>query len=372
MLLTIAAVKSYAPYGTRSGVYWAANDLIDMFETFNESSHRILPLLLEVKSEQELSEAADTWQTILPVEYTDGVLIIIEGIWADAKELVNLREKIKSIYPCRPCIIAVRSHSQFAFLDIQATVKMMDYIKNNIPLIFNEFTTYYAFIDTLWDDDQHLIYYLPNPFKLDYDEAIDKHDIWKSRFRQKTYYDIGCFGELRPMKNHVTAALASVRFASWMAGSNYDKIVRFNVNTSFDTDPILQNIRGLFSRSTKGTPMLKEHLWQGGEDFNHLIQDMDIGLQASFSETFNITSARFIQNGIYAIGGLSIDWLTYNRFNSHDPVSIFNCLRDSFIDQNSFWGNRKFLKQVNALEKRVNKADRAWREFLSGSLALGI
>ncbi len=116
--------------------------------------------------------------------------------------------------------------------------------------------------------------------------------------------DIGCFGAIRPFKNIVTQALAAIAFAR-----KNNKKLRFHINASrFENhgENILKNLRAIF----KGTPYeLHEHDWMNHEDFIKLVRKMDLGLQVSFTETFNIVAADFVAQHIPVIGSKEIEWL---------------------------------------------------------------
>lgn len=115
---------------------------------------------------------------------------------------------------------------------------------------------------------------------------------------------IGCFGAIRPLKNQLEQALAAIIF------SNEHKLeLTFHINTARieqNSSPIHRNLIALFD----GTPhKLVQHGWVAHDKFIRLIKTCDIGLQASFSETFNIVSGDFIFSGVPLVGSSEIEWL---------------------------------------------------------------
>ena len=105
---------------------------------------------------------------------------------------------------------------------------------------------------------------------------------------------VGCFGALRVLKNHTQQALWAMDFAN-----KENKILKLHVNVSEheqkEAGVVLRNMRAIFA-DTKH--VLVEHPWYSHEDFLNLVRMMDVGMQVSFTETFNIVSADFVACGI--------------------------------------------------------------------------
>ena len=98
--------------------------------------------------------------------------------------------------------------------------------------------------------------------------------------------DVGCFGAIRPLKNQLTQAVAAILFADQMGVE-----MRFHINADRVEGnglPILHNIQGLFANSKH---QLIEHGWMDKANFFNVLKNMDLSMQVSFSETFNIVSA---------------------------------------------------------------------------------
>src|ERR1700761_7067786 len=98
---------------------------------------------------------------------------------------------------------------------------------------------------------------------------------------------VGCFGAVRPLKNHLLQAVAALKYAHSLG-----KKLEFHINgTRIEGSglPVLHNLRGLFNNARRA--VLVEHEWMEHDNFVSLLQTMDICLQVSFSEPFNIVSA---------------------------------------------------------------------------------
>jgi hypothetical protein len=99
--------------------------------------------------------------------------------------------------------------------------------------------------------------------------------------------NIGCFGAFRQLKNHLTQAVAAIEFAE-----QHNFKLNFHVNAGRieknGSNPY-KNLRALFSNLPQYNFI--EHPWTSHENFIKIINCMDICMQVSFSETFNIVSA---------------------------------------------------------------------------------
>lgn len=130
----------------------------------------------------------------------------------------------------------------------------------------------------------------------------------KPCFPQEKYslcsLDVGCFGAIRPMKNHFQQALAAIKVADSIGHS-----LNFHINASRveqGGENVLKNLRSLFKGSHHN---LVEHGWLDHSEFLSLISRMDFGSQVSFSESFNIVTADFVTAGIPIVTSDDIEWM---------------------------------------------------------------
>jgi hypothetical protein len=153
------------------------------------------------------------------------------------------------------------------------------------------------------------------------------------------HIDIGCFGAIRPMKNQLYQALAAIAF-----GDEINKCVHFHINANRieqKGDPILKNIEHAF----EGTKhLLVRHRWMNHAEFIVLVRQMELGMQVSFSESFDIVAADFVWNGIPMVGSPDIDWLSF--LYQANPNSI-----DSIITKLNlaYYGRAVNLQHLNKL-----------------------
>lgn len=190
--------------------------------------------------------------------------------------------------------------------------------------------------------------YTPNIYLFD---KTDAPFVW-----QDEVADIGCFGAIRPFKNQINQALAAIRFAE----ENNLKL-RFHINASrFENagESILKNLRHIFEGS--GHELI-EHEWANHENFIKLVRAMDVGLQVSYTETFNIVAADFVSNHVPLVGSKEIDWL--HPWYQADPNDVSDIVKKLGF---AYYTKVLHLQLLNEIElKSYNKkAIKVWLDLL--------
>lgn len=194
--------------------------------------------------------------------------------------------------------------------------------------------------------------YLPNIYYTDnsYPGKLVRN-AWQNHYN-KDVLDIACFGSIRPFKNQLVQALAAVKYADSMG-----KRMNFHINgdrVEGRGEPILKNIRALFAGCPRHT--LVEHGWLQHKEFILLVRTMDLGMQVSFTETFNIVSADFVANNVSIVGSSEIPWLPLSC--SADPASV----DDIVFSMNRAIFNHTLV--VEALENYNYNSKNIWNKFL--------
>lgn len=119
--------------------------------------------------------------------------------------------------------------------------------------------------------------------------------------------NVGCFGAIRPLKNNFMQAIAAMQFCN-----QFGRHLRFHINggrvEGAGSAEILKNLRALFSHSKHE---LIEHEWMPHEEFMKLLKTLDIGMQVTFSETFNIVAADMVASRIPVVVSPEVFWAPY-------------------------------------------------------------
>jgi hypothetical protein len=211
--------------------------------------------------------------------------VVIEALWVTPAKMAELRK----LWPKVKWVIRVHSETPFLAQEGCAVGWIADYLKQGIQVSFNSTKTV--------DDFTALgpVVHLPNYYPLR-----------KPRVAKvpSDTLDIGCFGAIRPLKNQLIQAFAAVRYAQ----SRNLKLV-FHMNGSRIEQNGSNNLKNIQSLLTATGQTLELHPWMEHEEFLELIASMDICLQVSLSESFNIVSADAVSMGVPLIGSDAISWL---------------------------------------------------------------
>ena len=276
-------------------------------------------------------------------------ICIIEAIWVTPTKLIELQK----LHPNIKFIIRIHSRIPFLAMEGIALNWVRDYESiPNVKISFNNKKT---------SDDLNSIgienIYLPNIYeKIDfeypcYEELFDYFNIEKLNRKE---YNIGCFGAIRPLKNQLNQAVAAIQF-----GKETNSTINFYVNSGRleqAGENVLKNIRGLF-KNTKHN--LIEVGWLERNSFLELISKMDLSMQVSLTETFNIVAADSVFMGIPVVISNEIDWL---KNGISDPNNI-----SSMVKQMKKGVKKRilYIKQ-NLIDLKISNelALNEWVEFL--------
>jgi hypothetical protein len=223
----------------------------------------------------------------------------------------------------------------------------------NAPRMLDEIRTFLK-IKKSWTDEQiaERVFYLPNFYPQEYK---------KKEFNKDKYWvDVACFGAVRPLKNHMLQAVAALDFANKIG-----KQLRFHINSGrieMKGDPVMNNLRGLFQHLANKGHQLIGHEWAPREQFLETCSEMDIGLQVSFSETFNIVGADLISQGVPLVGSAEIPWSSrfFNARATESKEITDSLLRTYKFPQTNVWFNQRNLT------KYTNKTHDTWVKQFKG------
>lgn len=283
---------------------------------------------------------------------------IIEALWVVPSKFAVLCK----LHPNITWIIRLHSEMPFMAGEGSAMNWIGDYLTYpklmigiNAPRMMDEISTYLK-IKFGWSDEiiKQKIIYMPNFYPQEYKPAklIDK---------DKEFLDISCFGAVRPLKNHLLQA-----FSALMAAEHLGKKLRFHINSGrieMKGDSVLNNLKGLFMQLAETGHQLVSNEWRPRAEFLELCSTMDIGLQVSFSETFNIVGADHISQGVPLVGSSEIPWST-DTFNAV-PVDSRN-IAETIVKTYNFPEHNVSVNQKN-LTRYTDKTRDIWLEHFGGN-----
>lgn len=297
---------TYSSGGKSSGLLNSVNFMIDM--------------LTDRGVECKVVDVADNNCIDREVSSYKPTHVIIEALWVVPTKfevLTKLHPKVKWL---------IRLHSEIPFIAGEGIAfdwipKYMEY--KNVRVSANS--------AGICEDLQGLfgkkVVYLPNFYPIAKVPAPKKQKptnaLLRKLFRKKvktlakTSFDplhVGCFGAIRPLKNQLIQAVAAMRF-----GNQVGKAIHFHINgnrVEGKGDNVLKNIRKLFE--AQSVHKLVEHEWMPHAVFTELLKSMDMTLQVSFTETYNIVAADSIAAGVPVI---TSDEITFIPCTLHaDPT----------------------------------------------------
>ena len=191
--------------------------------------------------------------------------------------------------------------------------------------------------------------YLPNCFPVDF----GAYPLNRTK-PESEYLDVGCFGAYRPLKNHLQQAFVALRYAETKG-----KKLRFHVNSRKDHagDQPAKNVVALMN-SVPGAELVI-HEWEDRETFLQSLMDIDVLLQVSISETFNIVGADAVLVGTPMLASKEIAW-AYPTYG--DPQSVADCLKKLTLIMN----NKNFFINGNraGLSIYASSSRRRWLSYL--------
>lgn len=331
--------EKHSEFGMSTGLFNSAWYMYDMLK-----ENGVPTKLVVVRDNNEIDREVHNYKP------TD---VIIEALWVVPSKfsvLCKLHPNVNWI---------IRLHSDIPFLANEGIA--MDWIGDyfsykqikiaaNSPRILKELKTYYKnkFPNSGRDYKHHVIY-LPNYYPQVYK---------RRRFnRNKSHVNVSCFGAIRPMKNHLLQAIAAIKFAN-----SVGKKLRFHINIGRIEqrgDTVFNNLKALFEQVHASGHKLIAHEWMSRDKFIELCEKMDISMQVSFSETFNIVLADSLSQGIPVVGSKEIPWIF--KLFSANPTNSGDVSRKLFLAYH-FPRFNAWINQ-NKLYKYTEKTKKIWLNY---------
>jgi hypothetical protein len=320
--LTLFIIKQFYGY---NGQYTVCNGL-------RVSAQFVVDLLLYEGHRAKLVQAIDGNSIDKLVSENLPAKVILEAIWVTPTkmaELQKLHPKVKW---------TVRVHSEIPFLANEgvAVEWIAAYIKQGIEVAFNSSNTANDF------SILGIVSYLPNYYPVRKPRTSKPSD---------GTLDVGCFGAIRPLKNQLIQAFAAVKYAQ------IRKVpLIFHMNGSRIEQSGANNLRQIQALMTATGQTLVMHSWLDHTDFLELIATMDICLQVSLSESFNIVSADAVSMGVPLVGSESIGWLP--ELSQADVNSA-----ESIVEAMERAGSISVALNQHGLHSYLKKSSKIWNKW---------
>lgn len=274
------------------------------------TDHGVAAEMVEVRDNNEIDRV---------VTERRPTLVVVEALWV-------VPEKFDVLHRLHPRVAwAVRLHSELPFLAQEGVALewVRGYLERGVEVACNSgrLTVALRAVAASLGLPERLVGYLPNcyPVRLHHRSWVEalENAVSSISDHERGRLDIGCFGAIRPLKNHLLQAVAALAVAQ-----NSGQRLRFHVNAArveAAGDPVLRNLRALLGSA------LVEHGWLPHEEFCKLLARMDMSMQVSLSETFNIVSADAVATGVPTVVSGEVGWL--GDYARADPTSERDVVR---------------------------------------------
>jgi glycosyltransferase involved in cell wall biosynthesis len=280
-----------------------------MWSGLRNSVHFVVGMLRSIGVTADIAEVRDNNDIDREVAARRPTHVVIEALWV-------VPEKFDVLKPLHPHVVwIVRNHSELPFLANEgiAIQWITGYLARNVEMMCNS--------PRALEDVRALARAFCLPDRLvtcgpNFYPIADAGPVSSRLDRSAPVIRIGCFGAVRPLKNHLTQAVAAVAFARSLG-----KRLEFHVNgtrVEGSGEPVLKNLRAMFGGAHDAR--LVEHGWLDREDFLKLVGEMDAVMQVSFTETFNIVGADAAAAGVPLIASGEVPWL--GGYGHADPTSV--------------------------------------------------
>jgi glycosyltransferase involved in cell wall biosynthesis len=254
--------------------------------------------------------------------------VVLEALWVTPDKLAELQRLHPTVR------WAIRVHSELPFLAQEGCAIEWLLAYKNADLAFNSEQTaddLRGVIPTIW---------LPNYYPLSKPRCERPHG---------HALQVGCFGAIRPLKNQLIQAVAALQWARKLHRHlqfhmNGERIEQHGSNN-------LKNIKALLGES------LVLHPWLPRPEFLELVAEMDVCMQVSLSESFNITSADAVSMGVPLVGSSAIPWLTRRAQADVDRV-------DSIVEALERADRITVFMNHHALEDYLTHAKKEWLRYV--------
>lgn len=210
--------------------------------------------------------------------------VILEAIWCPPSKL----EELARLHPKVEWVIRIHSEIPFLANEGLAISWLHQYtLIKNVRIAANS-------VRATRDLRSFGAFYLPNYYPI---PPVDK-------VVRTPGLKIGCFGAIRPMKNQLIQAFAAIEYAESTC-QHLDFYVNSSRTEQGGEQP-LKNLRALFSRYPDCN--LVEVPWLDRKEFLDVVSQMDLCLNVSLSETFNIVTADAVSQSIPVVVSPEISW----------------------------------------------------------------
>jgi hypothetical protein len=185
---------------------------------------------------------------------------------------------------------------------------------------------------------------LPNLYPLS--ERVEKN--WDRSWPIK----VGAFGAIRAEKNFMTAAAAAVALQTEL-----NVPVELHMSMGGEGGSTIQAIDQMCAGKIK----VIRHPWVYWDDFIKLVADMDVLVQVSYTESFNMVTADGVSVGVPSVVSPAIYWAPPSwKVNPDDTMEVLEAMKRLLFDREARSSGYRYLQAHN------DESLKHWDKFLLG------
>ena len=273
-------------------------------------------------------------------------VVIIEALWVTPEKITELSKIHKDV----KWVIQLHSDTPFlagegiAFSWIGHYLTMNNvWVSANSPRMVEELKIFARNIPRVKNE----ILYLPNCYPKIQPSGVNTEN-------ETDVVSVGCFGAIRPLKNTMIQAVAAVDFTNRIG-----KKLHFHINCRVQRgEAIIKNLQNFFMHLIDAGHQLIIHDWMPHDKFLEMCSKMDVGMQVSFSETFNIVAADLVTAGVPIVGSKELPWLfDYAKADATDVLDISKKLQDAYSSS-----ERNVAQHQESINNYSDQALSVWME----------
>lgn len=282
--------------------------------------------------------------------------VIISAPWLSEHDLKALLNHFPYIQ------FVILSHSNVGFL--QADFEGVRLLRKYIHLSKEYFNLHVGgnterFVDWLRDTYHENAVLLPNLYPIDRTQmkpvplTPGGTRFTPDQYQPNRVVKIGAFGALRPQKNFMTAAASAVLIQRYLGMP-----IEFHMSSDGEGDTCFtaQAIEQLLEGS--GVTLVR-HPWRYWDDFVQVVSGMDLLIQVSYTESFNMVTADGISVGVPSVVSPAITWAPQMWTADPDNPGEVASVGISLLTQDE---TRQL--GIGALNAHNKWAVKVWKKFL--------